>query len=169
MKQNILPITFYQTIMSTSTKNQHSDVVKDSENKAISTQLILNQIQLPQDILNCVYSFTFQDKEIYATKKNFSKMLTQTFKNVIREGEREGLYPGHWAFYYNRTLTEEEMNGVYYIFTKDDRLQLQGVSCMSCGNYIFHNMYELLQNHDNKYLYCLCQDEQNVRSEYIYG
>lgn len=145
-----------------------------AENTAISKQLILGNIQLPQDILNCVYSFTFQDKEIYARKKMYSKMLTDTFKNIVRECGGPGIYPGHWTIYYDRIPTEEERRYPNYIVAiePDESLQFQGVSCMNCGNYIFHNIYGIVDNLDNKYLYCRCINEESggaVRNQYQLG
>lgn len=142
--------------------------IDSAENTAISKQLVLGNIQLPQDVLNCVYSFTFQDKEIYAIKKEFSKIITDTFQNITRDCGVEGFYPGHWAIYYNRTPSEEEMNDP----GPDDLLQFQGVSCMNCGNYIFHNIYGIVDNLDNKYLYCQCNNEEAggaVRNQYQLG
>jgi hypothetical protein len=146
--------------------------IDSAENTAISKQLVLGNIQLPQDVLNYVYSFTFQDKEIYAIKKKISKIITDTFQNIARDCGIEGLYyPGHWAIYYNKIPSEEEMNNPDYMttFNRDALIQLQGVSCMKCGNYIFHNIYDII-NHDNKYLYCHCENEAEfVMNQYQIG
>lgn len=146
--------------------------IVDLENKAITKQLILGNVNLPQDILSCVYSFAFQDKNIYARKKKYSKMLTDTFQNIFRECGGPGIYPGHWTIYCNRIPTEEERGYPNYIIAiePDESLQLQGVSCIKCGNYIFHNIYDFLDNHNNKYLYCHCQNEGDiVRNQYQLG
>lgn len=142
--------------------------ITDSENNTITKQLILGNLHLPQEILNYIYSFAFQDKEIYARKKKYSKLLTDIFQNILRDCGGPNFYSGHWTIYYNRIRTyEEEMNHPYTVtFNRDTLLQLQGISCMKCGNYMFHNIYNILENHNNKYLYCVCPERQTVREFY---
>ena len=82
----------------------------------ISKQLILNEIQLPTDVINIIKEFCFIDIE-EVTKKNKLKI-----NHIIRSA----------------ILSTYEDHGDYWFFELHEygeKIELRGNNCLECGNY----------------------------------
>ena len=135
----------------------------DAENKAISKQIVINHINLPDDIIKNIYSFIFYDKEIYNRKKNISANITNQIARLVRLPGGRQFYQGHWSIYYEDLDSDIDFENpeIMTTFYKKHSFQLQAINCMKCGNYIFHNgLYEM--NLSNTYLYCHCPGEAEI-------
>lgn len=107
--------------------------ISQEENKAISTQLIMNHINLNQDVLNIIKSFTFYDKKIYSQKKIQKQLkdnLIESIKNTLGYYSQEYIEEDENRFNHLAIWVEAEENITVHEF------QLQASNCCRCGKYI---------------------------------
>lgn len=118
------------------------------ENKAIKTQLAMNNIPLNKDVMGVINEFLFQDKKAYVQEK-IQKHKKQQLISVMKTnmGYQLDEYPedndGHWA--------------VWVSFETDyDEFQLQSSNCMICGKYKLVS-HDSLANAvmNNRYIMCV--------------
>jgi len=117
------------------------------ENKAIKTQLAMNNIPLNKDVIGVINEFLFQDKKAYMQEK-IQKHKKEQLISVMKTnmGYQLDEYPedndGHWA--------------VWVSFETDyDEFQLQSSNCMICGKYKLVS-YDSLANAvmNNRHIMC---------------
>ena len=115
--------------------------ISQEENKAIHTQLIMNKINLNQDVLNIIKSFTFYDKKIYIQKRKQTQLKDKLIK-LIKNLE-----------YYSKEYSEEDGNGNTFNHVaiwipslenkNEDEIQFQASICGRCGKYTEVGTFEL--------------------------
>jgi len=125
--------------------------ISHEENKAISTQLVIDQMCLNSDVLGIIKSFIFHDKKMYQEKKleqkirkdNLMRIIKETMGYSVDEYLDEGF--GHWAIWLPIPQAEDE-----------DDLQMQASSCLKCGKYLQVGNI-LLENaiQNNAYIMCI--------------
>ena len=127
--------------------------ISREENKAIYSQLAMNNLCLNQDVLGVIKSFAFYDKNEFLQKKlqkqrkdDLMKIIKETMGYSLDEYLDEGF--GHWAIW---LLSPQNEN--------DDDLQLQASSCLKCGKYTQVGTLDL-ENAiiNNKYIVCVNGD-----------
>jgi hypothetical protein len=113
-------------------------------------EFMLNCVKLPMDVITVIKSFSFYDlkmAKIIRKAKEDKRKINQTIleavtiqhpttEEVIFYGTVDEYLPEHWAFGYIDHPTE--------------RIQLQGLNCLNCGNYMYWNPGT------NPRLCCLC-------------
>jgi len=116
----------------------------------ITKQLILNEIQLPTDVINIIKEFCFVNIE-EVTKKNKLKI------NVIIRSAILSTYEDDDAFWFFELLLDENEYG--------EKFELRGHNCLECGNYgnYFCKSY-------NNYLFnlstCTCWEKNKIIDNY---
>lgn len=124
--------------------------ISREENKAIYSQLAMNNISLNQDVLDVIKSFAFYDKNEFVQKKlqkqrkdDVMKIIQESMGYSVHEYLDEGI--GHWAIWLPWPQNED-----------DDDLQLQASTCLKCGKYTHVGTLDL-ENAiiNNKYIVCV--------------
>lgn len=118
------------------------------ENKAINTQLAMNNIPLNKDVIGVINEFLFQDKKAYMQKK-IQKQKKEKLISVMKIHMEYQLdeYPhdndGHWSVW-------------VFIETHYGEFQLQSSNCLRCGKYKMVS-YDSLANAvmNNRYIMCI--------------
>ena len=109
-------------------------------------QIIINRLNLPNEILDIIKSYSFYDKKTYKmikTVKDCIKIIDYNFKyiSVSRNKPINGYNTEtdeHWAFTYN--------------ILSNNSIQFQAINCKYCGKYIMSRNYNLIPNK----LKCMC-------------
>lgn len=124
--------------------------ISREENKAISTQLLINQIGINSDVLGIIKTFVFHDKNKYYQKKMEQKLRKDKLMRIV--GNTMGGYSPdesnegacHWAIWLPFPQSE------------DDNLQMQASTCLKCGKYVNASntpLYNIIKN--NKNIVCI--------------
>jgi len=130
-------------------------------NNVVIKQLIVNNINLPYDMLNIIKDYAFVDI-ISAQSKYYKKIVDNVIKNAICSSVVP--YFGNvWYDPENDPWTDDDddyddddMNPTCYMFWgEEDDLQFQSYYCLDCGNHIVHD-YDDVDIPDN--IICKCDN-----------
>ena len=115
-------------------------------NNVVIKQLIVNNINLPYDMLNVIKGYVFVDM-ISAQSKYYKKIVDNVINNAICSSVVP--YFGNvwydtendpWADDDNNNDDDEDFNPTRFMFWgEEDDLQFQSYYCLDCGNHIVHD------------------------------
>jgi hypothetical protein len=101
---------------------------------SFTKQLIINQINLPNDLLNEIKSFCFYDIKSWKTII-FIKSKKRRIHDIFEKSTISRANP--YDFYLNDAADSQE-NWVFKTFDEkygNNNIQIQAVNCKHCGNY----------------------------------
>jgi hypothetical protein len=115
----------------------------------VTKQLIINELNLPMDMVNVIKEYTFYNIEEIA-KKNKEKVCRAI---VLADFSRANRFNGDPNYSDN---DESWMFGYAYESVTEEEIQLQATNCSTCGNYIYY-----CHDYTINSITCHCGDQNN--------
>lgn len=115
---------------------------------SLTKQLIINEINLPRELLFEIKNYCFYDVKSWETI-NFIKSKKTRIHNLFKNSTISRANPDD---YYSDDEDNDE-HWIFWTFNEEDGLnkQFQGINCKHCGN------YKMIENHQDYSHRVFCQ------------